>query len=653
MKTMGKYQEQCKSDHLLPREEKNRWLIRSARALLNATTDSVFLIDRSGKVLALNEMAAKRLGKGVDEILGACLYDFLPPELAKRRKRYFDEAFDTARPSHFEDERQGLHFDVCASPISDASGRVTKLAIYARDITERKRFEQALFESEQRYRNLVENAPDVIFTLAADGTIASLNPGFERTTGWSRSERLNMHFTSMLHPDDLSRGLEFFQHAMKGKKIPPFELRILKKSGDYVAAEFTATSQIQSGSVTGILGIARDITERKRTAEEKAALQEQLRQSQKMEAIGRLAGGVAHDFNNLLTVIRGYSQISLEEIGRDHPLRENIEEIRIATDRAADLTRQLLAFSRRQVMEMEVLDLNACLQNLDRMLRRVIGEDIELVTFLERDLGWVRADPGQMEQVIMNLAVNARDAMPHGGKLTIETGNVELDQAYARTHIAVMPGRYVMVSVTDTGVGMTPEIRDRVFEPFFTTKAKGKGTGLGLSTVYGIIKQSGGNIWVYSEPGRGATLKIYLPCVPESSEKSRERPIPRDLSRGDETILIVEDEEVVLKLAGRILRKQGYEVWEASRGEEALKMCQERSKPFHLLLTDVVMPQMGGRELADRLKEAGHDFKVLYMSGYTDNAITHHGILDKGVNYLQKPFAMQSLLRKVREALDK
>ena len=285
------------------------------------------------------------------------------------------------------------------------------------------------------------------------------------------------------------------------------------------------------------------------------ALEEQFRQSQRIEAIGRLAGGIAHDFNNLLTVIKGYSQLSFAELKESDPLRGSIEEIRKAADRAADLTRQLLAFSRRQIMEMKVLDLNTVLQNLDKMLRRVIGEDIELVTLLAEDLGRVKTDPGQIEQVIMNLAINSRDAMPDGGKLTIETANVELDEGYARAHVAVTPGRYVMLSVSDTGIGMTPEVRERVFEPFFTTKEKGKGTGLGLSTVYGIVKQSGGNIWVYSEPRRGTTFKIYLPRVDEPFEELGERVVKEEIPRGTETILIVEDEEEVRKLVSANLGK--------------------------------------------------------------------------------------------------
>ena len=405
--------------------------------------------------------------------------------------------------------------------------------------------------------------------------------------------------------------------------------------------------------IAGAIANAQLYAERERAEEEKAALQEQLRQSQKMEAIGRLAGGIAHDFNNLLTVIKGYSQLSRIELKEGDPLRGNIDEIQNATERAASLTRQLLAFSRRQVMEMKVLDLNTLLRDLDKMLRRVIGEDLELVTLLAEDLGRVKADPGQIEQVIMNLAVNGRDAMPNGGKLTIETANVELDEFYARSHMDVKPGRYVMFSVSDTGVGITPEVKERVFEPFFTTKEKGKGTGLGLSTAYGIVKQSEGNIWVYSEPGKGTTFKIYLQRVDEPLEELREKMVGEELPRGRETVLVVEDEEKVRKLIVEILGRQGYRVLEASHGDEALLIHEKHDGPIHLNLVDVVMPGMSGSELAKRLTSLRPETKILYMSGYTDNAIVHHGVLARGVNYIQKPFTMDGLTRKVREVLDK
>jgi PAS domain S-box-containing protein len=392
---------------------------------------------------------------------------------------------------------------------------------------------------------------------------------------------------------------------------------------------------------------------RKRESREKESLLEQFRQSQRMEAVGRLAGGIAHDFNNLLTIIKGYGQLSLMELKEGDPLKATIEEIQKAAQRAAALTRQLLAFSRRQVMEMKVLNLNAILGDLEKMLRRIIGEDIELVTVLAEDVGSVKTDPGQIEQVILNLAVNARDAMPSGGKLLIETANVDLDQAYARRHVAVKPGPYVMLSVSDTGTGMTREVRERVFEPFFTTKKAGKGTGLGLSTVYGIVKQSEGNIWVYSEPGKGTAFKVYLPRVQEAASDEVRRKIETEPPRGSQTILLVEDEKGVRKLAGQILKRQGYKVLEASNGGEALLICEQHEGPIDLLLTDVVMPGMSGRELADRLAGARRDMKVLFMSGYTANAVAHHGILEEGLEYIQKPFTVYDLAAKVRKVLDK
>jgi signal transduction histidine kinase/CheY-like chemotaxis protein len=405
--------------------------------------------------------------------------------------------------------------------------------------------------------------------------------------------------------------------------------------------------------IAGAIANAQLYTERIQSEKERAALEEQLHQSQRMEAIGQLAGGVAHDFNNLLTVIKGYSQISLMELKEGDPLKPNMEEIQNAATRAAELTKQLLAFSRRQIMEFKVLDLNTVLRNLNKMLRRLIGEDIELLTFLSGGLGRVKTDSGQIEQVVMNLVVNARDAMRNGGKMTIETANLELDEEYAWKHVAVKPGNYVMLSVSDTGEGMSPEVRDRVFEPFFTTKERGKGTGLGLSTVYGIVKQSGGNIWVYSELGKGTTFKIYLPRVDQPLSEERKPLRKEEIPLGNETILLVEDEEGVRKLAVRVLKKQGYRVPIASQGEEALSVCREYKEPIHLLVTDVVMPKMSGRDVARLLEQIHPETKVLYMSGYTDTAIAHYGVLDEGIEYLQKPFTVDALARKVREVLDK
>ena len=392
-----------------------------------------------------------------------------------------------------------------------------------------------------------------------------------------------------------------------------------------------------------------------REAEERAErkkLEEQLRQAQKMEAIGQLTGGIAHDFNNMLTVIIGYSELMLQRLKADDPLRSEVEQVKEAGVRASLLTRQLLAFSRKQVLQPRVLDLNAVLTNMDRMLQRLIGEDIDLVTVPAPGLGRVLADPGQIEQVIMNLAVNARDAMPQGGKLTIETANVELDEAYARQHGPVQPGPYVMLAVSDTGCGMDAETQARIFEPFFTTKEVGKGTGLGLSTVYGIVKQSSGDIWVYSEPGRGTTFKIYLPWVEGAVDTVEPGVAPARDVRGSETILLVEDDVGIRRLVRQVLAERGYWVLEAIHGTHAIQISEQNTVPIHLLATDLVMPGMSGRELAEHLKPSRPNMKVLFMSGYTDKAIVHHGELDPGTAYLQKPFTPDALARKVREVLD-
>jgi signal transduction histidine kinase len=379
--------------------------------------------------------------------------------------------------------------------------------------------------------------------------------------------------------------------------------------------------------------------------------EEKLRQSQKLDSIGQLAGGIAHDFNNLLTVISGYSDL-LSRTEQDTASRAKVDEIRKAADRAASLTRQLLAFSRKQVLLPKVLDLTETVVNMDKLLQRLIGEDVNLVTILDHRLNRVKADPGQIEQVIMNLAINARDAMPNGGKLTIETMNAYLDEVYARRHVTVTPGPYVMLAVSDTGIGMDDETMNHIFEPFFTTKDPGKGTGLGLAMVYGIVKQSGGNIWVYSEPRQGTTFKIYLPVVADESVL----PLPAHHAepgpRGTETLLLVEDEDALRQLLNDILTDEGYSILQAASGTEAMNICAEHPDTIHLLVTDVVMPGMGGRQLVENLAATRPNMKILYMSGYTDNAIVHHGVLDAGTAFLQKPFTPISVLRKVREVLD-
>ena len=391
-------------------------------------------------------------------------------------------------------------------------------------------------------------------------------------------------------------------------------------------------------------GVALDITERH-------LLEEQNRQSQKVEAIGQLAGGIAHDFNNLLTAIHGYAELLSDDLGAKSPHQHDLGEIRAAAQRAAALTRQLLAFSRRQILEPRVLDLRDSLKGLESMLRRLIGEHITVTLRVAGQAARVKADPGQIEQVVLNLALNARDAMPEGGSLLLEVTNVELDAAYARRHIAVKPGHYVMLSVSDTGAGMDLQTQARIFEPFFTTKPEGRGTGLGLSTVYGIVKQSGGNLWVYSEPGRGATFKIYLPRVDDPTDAPAD-PAARDALTGSETILVVEDESGVRELVRKVLERHGYHVLMAAAPHEALELAENHDGPIHLLTTDVVLPEMSGKTLAQQIAIARPQIRVLYMSGYTDDAIVHHGVLDADTPFLQKPFTPCALARKVRTVLD-
>jgi signal transduction histidine kinase/CheY-like chemotaxis protein len=442
-----------------------------------------------------------------------------------------------------------------------------------------------------------------------------------------------------------------FEAQARGEKSLAAELPCRRKDGSVIYADITASGMVLNKKRCNV-GFFSDVTERRRGREERDMLEEQLRASQKIEAIGSLAGGIAHDFNNLLSVILNYTGFALEGLREGDPVKDDLLEVKKAGERAGALTRQLLAFSRKQMLQPVPLNLNQIAAGVEKMLRRILGEDIDYVQVLAPDLGVVRADPGQIEQVLMNLVVNARDAMPEGGKLTIETTNMEIDEEYASRHVAVEPGAYVLLAVTDTGRGMDEQTKARLFEPFFTTKEKGKGTGLGLSTVYGIVKQSGGNIWVYSEPGRGTTFKIYLPReLAATATAAKPRTVPRR-STGTETILLVEDEEALRKVARRALDAAGYTVLSAADGDEALLICAQHVGDIHLLLTDVVMPRMSGRALAQELSKTRPTLKVLYMSGYTDNAIVHHGVLDAGTHFLGKPFTAADVTRKVREVLD-
>jgi PAS domain S-box-containing protein len=626
------------------------------KLIIDSSPIIVFYKDKEGRFIRVNKTFADALKIPEEDFVGKTVFDLYSPQIAQGMTDDDQEVLQSGRPKlriveQYESASGIRWVQADKIPICDKNGMPIGLIGFAQDITDRKQTEEALRESEEKYRDLVENINDILYATDEKGIITYIAPSVEFFSRYTPSEIIGRSFSEFVYQEDVPYIMEKFQQDVSGH-TEPHEYRMVTKSGAVRWVRTSSRPFFRETRAVGLRGVMTDITERKHAEEEKVVLVDQLRQSQKMEAIGRLAGGVAHDFNNLLTVIKGYCQLSLVEMKEGDPLREAFEVINKATEKAADLIRQLLAFSRRQIMEMRVLNLNSLLQNLDKMLRRIIGEDIELVTLLGEDLGRVKTDPGQIEQVVMNLAVNAKDAMPKGGKLIIETANVELDEAYAHAHVAVTPGRYVMIAVSDTGAGMAPEVRDRVFEPFFTTKEKGKGTGLGLSTVYGIVKQSSGNIWVYSEPGKGTTFKIYLPHVDEPAEKLKAQVVGEELPHGSETILIVEDDEEVRNLAVRILKAQGYIVLDGSYGDEAVNVCRKHKGPIHLLVTDVVMPGMDGRALSERLSHLHPGMKVLYMSGYTDDAIVHHGVIGKGMNYIQKPFTVNGLTRKVREVLN-
>ena len=707
------------------------------------------------------------------------VFNFINPEDRELVRLEVAKSIETKKPFNFfyriarRDGEERI-IQSSGSLETDGKGQPVRLFGTAQDVTDRERIGKELRQSEERYRDLVENAHDLIYEHDLQGNYTASNKAGERITGYSLEESLQLNLAQTLAPEYLAKGQEMLKRKLAGESVTAYDLVIVGKDGRRVPVEVNTRLVFKDGVPVGVQGIARDITERKRVEEElreseeryrllfdsnpqpmwvydretlaflavnesavnhygysreeflamtikdirraegvpvlldsltsragnvdsprewdhlkkdgstikveitshllifdgrpaelilahditervrlEAALmvsEEQLRQSQKLEAVGQLAGGVAHDFNNLLTVIGGYSSILLSKLPKDSPHLSGVEEIKKASDRASGLTRQLLAFSRKQILQPKVLDLNIVVADLEKMLRRLIGEDIDLLAVTSPDLGKVKADPGQIEQVLLNLIVNARDAMPQGGKLTIETRNVIHSEEYATRH-GTQPGGFVMLAVTDSGTGMEAATRERIFEPFFTTKSAGKGTGLGLATVYGIVKQSGGNIWVYSEVGRGTTFKVFLPRVDELVQKGDTAEL-EFVRHGTETILVVEDEEQVRTILTHILKSQGYQVLSASDGEQALLISHNADLDIKLLITDVVMPQMSGRELAEQVLIGRPNLPVLFMSGYTDDAIVRHGLLDEKLNFIQKPFDSSSVARKVREVLD-
>jgi PAS domain S-box-containing protein len=638
------------------------------RAIFDTANDAIFVHEiETGAILDVNRKMTEMYGYTIEEaqqINVRIPSAEEPPYTQENAFRWMRKAVE-GEPQLFEwkaKDKAGRIFWVEVNLKRVTLGGKDRLLAIVRDTTERKRAEEALRKSEERYRLLAENATDVIWTIDMDLNITYISPSVKQARGYTVEEAMAQTIPEIFTPESLAVAVRALEEELAIERRESkdlnrsrtLELEYKCKDGSTIWSEVKYSFiRDSSGRAIGILAVGRNITERRKAEKEKTDLQQQLQQAQRMEAVGRLAGGIAHDFNNLLTVIKGYCDLALMGLKEEGPLKRALEEINRAGDRAAILTHQLLAFSRRQILESKIVNLNEILRSLNKMLQRLIGEDIELVTILGEGLGKVKVDPGQMEQVIMNLAVNARDAMPMGGKLILETSNVELGEKHARNHVDLKPGSYVMLSVRDFGIGIPSEVMEHIFEPFFTTKERGKGTGLGLSMVYGMVNQSGGVIGVESEVGQGTTFKIYFPRVVGRAEGMEAGPVKQEIPQGSETILVVEDDEGVRDLAIQILKKQGYRVFEASCGEEALDLYGVIQEPIHLVLTDVVMPQMSGRELADHLVSVHPEMKLLYMSGYTDDAIVQHGILEEGVNYIQKPFTMEGLAKKVREVLDK
>lgn len=527
----------------------------------------------------------------------------------------------------------------------DGKGNPVRILGMARNVTRRQAAEEALRRSEERFRRMIRNSNDIIALVDGNNRLTSVSGPLEKVLGYGPEEVKGAFFLDFVHPEDQEEVGKATSEIIRGpEESRILEFRVRHKDGKWVSVEAVSSNLLKDPSVKAIVSNIRDVTERNR-------LREQLQQAMKMEAVGRLAGGVAHDFNNILTVVTGNVELARMSLSPSDPLIRCLDQITKASDSAASLTRQLLAFSRKQIIEPKVLNLNELVGNVQQMLGRLIGENVELRTALDSGLASVKVDPGQFEQVLVNLAVNARDAMPDGGRLVVETANATLDEGYCATHPTASPGEYVLLAVSDTGHGMTARVKEHLFEPFFTTKGKGHGTGLGLATTFGVVRQAGGSIEVYSEEGRGTSFKIYIPAVKERAEKLVKETRTLDTLKGNETILLVEDEESVRKLALAMLKNLGYRVIEARDGEEALMLADRHGGKIDLLMTDIVMPGINGRELSERLTRAYPAMKTLFTSGYTEDVIVRHGVIDSQLNFIGKPYSLQGIARKIREAL--
>ena len=613
-------------------------------SIVESSSDAIIGKTLSGTITSWNAGAARLYGYSASEIVGRPINALVPPELQNEVPQIIERMRRGEVIEHYETVRvrkdgQRIDVSVTVSPMYDANGKIVGASAIARDITERKKLEQRFSKA--------FNASPVSMTISglSDGQFIDANDSYLRITGYRRDEVIGRTSEELKFWSSEGDRARLRNVIEREGSIRDMEIKFLTKSGEHRAGLLSAEI-IDVGERKCVLAVTKDITEQ-------TLLENQLRQAQKMEAIGQLSGGIAHDFNNLLGVILGYGEDLEDRLNGDAALQKKATQIRKAGEKAAALTKQLLAFSRQQVLNLRSLNLNEIVTDIEKMLQRLIGEDIDLGAKLDPDLGRVKVDQSQIEQVIVNLAVNARDAMPDGGKLTIETANVELDDTYARKHPPLRAGPHIMLVVTDTGTGMDAATQNRIFEPFFTTKDLGKGTGLGLATVYGIVKQSEGFIWVYSELGRGTTFKIYFPRIDEHVPSNIEIANAAPVARGAATILLVEDEEALRTFTRELLEDNGYKILEAANGERALEIAHSFQGTIHLLLSDVVMPGMSGPELAGALAQSRPELRVLLTSGYTGHAAVRRGLLDSTADILQKPFTRQVLLRRVHDALKK
>jgi len=630
--------------------------LQRVRFSIENLSEGVFWVGETGCFTDVNAAACRKLGYTREELLTMSVADIDPCFSLEQWAPHWEEmkqcGMKVLETVHRAKNGNLIPMELVVHNQLFENQRYN--CVLGRDITERKQAENSLRESEARFRHLLQHVQSVaVQGYGPDGTTRYWNEASEHLYGYTEQEAIGRNLIDLIIPAEMRGEVEqaIQQMAETGQPIPASEVSLMRKDGSRLSV-FSSHATVQiPGQAPELFCIDIDITERMQAEEKRDSLQAQLTQAQKLESVGRLAGGIAHDFNNMLSVILGYGEILFDKLYPGDPLRDDVKEIVEAGRHSATLTRQLLAFSRKQTLQPEELDLNTVIRNTEKMLRRLIGEDIELELAPSDEIDRVMADQGQIEQVIMNLSINARDAMPRGGKLILETANVALDETYAKSHASVHPGKYVMLAVSDTGCGMDKETLTKIFEPFFTTKEMGKGTGLGLATVYGIVKQSGGNIWAYSEPGRGTTFKIYLPQTQAEQEPKTDAVEKEAPKGGGEHILVVEDEDSLRKLTKTALSRLGYKVSVAANGGEALLLMEKKGLKPDLVLTDVVMPNMSGKELVNHLRRNQPDLKVLYMSGYADNAIVHHGFLEPGTAFLQKPFTIRGIAEKVQAVL--